>query len=605
MDVNALRSRARELGFVPQDQVRWLSPAELARTAVTVGLGAVFADYTDRRETQAALPARPLAVPPDPDGGLWWDYTADTGDGFDATYTVVSLLAAAEVGVTTPDGGTLRLPRGRALVLGGDEVYPVSSTGNYDNRLKSLMRAALPPGSSPPGEEPRLFALPGNHDWYDGLTAFLRVFAQRRNVGGWRTEQTRSYFAVRLPQKWWLVGVDTQLGTYIDGPQLEYFRRNLTARLEPGDGVVVCVPQPVWVDTATGAPDAFNSLHFFEREVVRSYTDDDGASRPTGAAVRLWLTGDSHHYARYAEEVPDERAGHGRQLITCGLGGAYLSATHGLPAALELPARASRMATPDPPARFGLRSCWPPAAQSRRLAFGLLAGPPRGLAFRNPGLWRLLGGLHAALLVVLAFVLGLVEDRSPADVLRESAPRAALDLGWQTAVWASVALAVAVLLPVFRRRRPRRPSGALWALAAQGALTFGSFAVLLLVPWPPAWPDWVVLGAALVATVAVTGLVACGLLAGYLLLARDPTVRSWQMSAQSIEDRKGFLRIRIEPGGRLVVHPLVVETVCRDWDVEPVTGRGAGEPGVHARPVPAAPLPAMQLVEGPVVVERE
>ena len=34
------------------------------------------------------------------------------------------------------------------------------------------------------------------------------------------------------------------------------------------------------------------------------------------------LAGDSHHYARYAEVGGD------RSLVTCGGGGAYLSATH-------------------------------------------------------------------------------------------------------------------------------------------------------------------------------------------------------------------------------------------------------------------------------------
>ena len=53
------------------------------------------------------------------DGGLWLDYTADTGDGFDATATVAWLLAADHL---TPDATSDdALPRGRVLVLGGDK----------------------------------------------------------------------------------------------------------------------------------------------------------------------------------------------------------------------------------------------------------------------------------------------------------------------------------------------------------------------------------------------------------------------------------------------------------------------------------------------------
>ena len=417
---------------------------------------------------------------------------ADTGDGFDPTFTMVSLLAAPRVDVLPPAGtqnteqagapaaGPTSLPRGRALVLGGDEVYPVSSTRNYEDRLKSLMRAAWEPGALAADErEPAVYALPGNHDWYDGLTAFLRVFAQRRMVGGWRSEQTRSYFAVKLPAHWWLVGVDTQLGTYLDGPQLEYFRRNLSAHLEPGDGVVVCAPTPTWVHTAEDDPDAFNSLHFFEHEVVRSHTDDSGLTRPTGASVRLWLTGDRHHYARYAE---DATTGTPRQLVTCGLGGAYLAETHRLPERLVLPAPGSKMASADEPATFDLATRWPGVAQSRRLVRGLVGGPPHGLAFRNPGLWRLLGGVHALALLLQAFVLGLVQRTNPVLVLRNASPRDALDLGWQTAVWLAVAVAVAVLLPLLRGRAPRRPGEVLLAVVLQLVVSSASFAAVLAVP---------------------------------------------------------------------------------------------------------------------------
>ena len=67
--------------------------------------------------------------------------------------------------------------------------------------------------------------MPGNHDWYDGLTAFLRLFVRSRDrhFGGWGTGQSRSYFAVELPADWWLLGLDDQSGSYLDDPQLTYF----------------------------------------------------------------------------------------------------------------------------------------------------------------------------------------------------------------------------------------------------------------------------------------------------------------------------------------------------------------------------------------------
>src|SRR3954471_287446 len=130
MDVGRLREHARTLGFTPQDQVRWLAPRELLRAAGKGVLSSLVADYAARREVQAALPATTLTLAPDSDGGLWFDHVADLGDGFAPTYTVARLLGADDVAVDGPRGSEappLRLPRGRLLVLGGDEVYPTPS----------------------------------------------------------------------------------------------------------------------------------------------------------------------------------------------------------------------------------------------------------------------------------------------------------------------------------------------------------------------------------------------------------------------------------------------------------------------------------------------
>src|ERR1700754_1009050 len=94
----APRPRARspaETGFVRQRPVPCLNPGLLAGTAVRVLLAYLFGSYLDKRELQAALPDRAF----DHSHGteLWFDYTADVGDGFDATYSVASLLARPEL----------------------------------------------------------------------------------------------------------------------------------------------------------------------------------------------------------------------------------------------------------------------------------------------------------------------------------------------------------------------------------------------------------------------------------------------------------------------------------------------------------------------------
>ena len=607
MRVAQLRKHSDDLGFTPRDQVRWLSPTELWRTAVKVALSSVFADYTDRREAQAALPAPVLAVRPDGDE-LWIDHVADLGDGFDATYTVASLLAAPDLTVPAPDGD-LRLPRGALLVLGGDEVYPTPSVTGYEDRTKGPYRAALPP--VPDGEPPPvMLALPGNHDWYDGLGAFLRVFAQRRHVGAWRTVQTRSYFAVRLPGRWWLVGLDTQLGSYVDDPQVRYFREHLSARLEPGDGVILAAPTPTWVNTGEGDPRAFDSLHWFERELVQSHLDvDTGQSRPTGARVRLWISGDRHHYARYA--AADEPAGSGasRQFVTCGLGGAYLLDTHRLPERLVLPPPASHVPdlldevgeVDDRERPYSLHARWPPADASRRFVTGVVSPTRRGLPFRNPGFWRLAGGAQALLLLVLASLLGLELGLSPVGVLRTASVGDVLALAWQAAVWAAVATGLWSLVPLWRRRRPRPPSETVAAVGAQVAVGFGALAAAVAVPWPDGWEAWLVLGLAVLGAWVLAGLVASFVFAGYVLLSRSPAVQGLQAAAQSVEDAKGFLRLHIGPDDVLTLYPVVVEQVCHDWELQDAPGYRTGA----VRPVPVGGLPTPVLAEPPVRIVRD
>src|SRR6266704_3293566 len=270
----------QELGFIPRGPVPWLSPGQLAVTALRVVLSDWFGAYLDKRELQQALPDTVFDEGAD-EAELWFDYVADLGDGFDPTYTVAYLLAQPELAVD----GAPPLPRGRVLVMGGDEVYPT----------------------------------PSNQDWYDGLTAFIRLFAKagKDRLGGWCNAQARSYFAIQLPHRWWLFAVDTQFGAYIDEPQLTYFHR-AAAELHPGDTVILCPPTPGWVK-AENDPGAYDAIDYIVRTVIE----------PTGAQIRLMLSGDLHHYARY--EGPD------RQLVTCGGGGAYLYGTHRLPESIPVP----------------------------------------------------------------------------------------------------------------------------------------------------------------------------------------------------------------------------------------------------------------------------
>ncbi|WP_438941462.1 metallophosphoesterase family protein, partial [Micromonospora deserti] len=519
-----------ELGFTPRKPVPWLAPILLISTGIRTLLAMLFGAYLDKRELQNSLDAR-IGRQVGPDGGLWLDYVADLGDGFNATYSVAYLIAQRELEV---DGH--RLPRAQTLVMGGDQVYPSAAFEAYEDRCKGPYQAALP--VTPP-ERPTLFAIPGNHDWYDGLTAFLRLFVRSRDrhFGGWRTGQSRSYFAVELPAGWWLLGLDEQSGSYLDDPQLTYFDA-VAERLGPQSRVILAVPAPRWVK-AVDHPTAYDSIDYFIRTIVA----------PTGAQVRLLISGDLHHYARYAG--PD------RQLITCGGGGAYLYPTHKLPERIEVPPRdtLARRASESRP--YDLVARYPDAARSRRYRWGIF---PR-LPLRNPGFTTLLGTLHTLLMLAMA---GVATNRTGTEQRLLSVPLV-------------VMLLVTLLGAAFFAKPPTdggKRQARHWILGVGHGLTqvglgvAGTWAWLALPfhdwPWPlPALAAVVLYG-------PVSGLVASQLVAGYLLVAGAFGVNLNELFAgQGIEDSKGFLRLRIDPDGTLTIYPIAVDRVARGWRVNP------------------------------------
>jgi hypothetical protein len=551
-----------QLGFRPQKAVRWLAPKVLITTGAQSLVAEIFGSYSDKRELQGSLP---LTVHEHAGHDeLWFDYVADLGDGFDATMSIASLLAAPELDLGTPT------PRGQLLVMGGDQVYPAASTTAYEDRTKGVYRAALP---EQPDNPPTLFALPGNHDWYDGLTSFLRVFAQQRSVGGWRTEQTRSYFAVQLPHRWWLYAIDTQFDDYVDAPQLEYFRA-ASDHLQAGDAVILCTPKPSWVPAGSGREtEGYDTIEFFQREIIR----------PRGAEVRVMLSGDSHHYARYAE-----RAGTA-QKITSGLGGAYLAATHRLPKELTLPPANTRVREPEHPKRFGLAARYP--AHTDRLAAGILRLP-----WRNPGFWGLTG--LAQLVATMAVLYGITEFAVRDGVF-------GLLASWSPAVIAATVLVLGGIafarleLPGTDRRHIS--AGVLHAVAHL-ALSV-AWAVVIRWLYHDVLPDgtagdWLLFLIAAVGTPVVIGFLDAEVVALYLLVASRFGINLNEvMAGQSVEDHKGFLRMRIDRTGTLTIYPVKLDRICREWRADP--DGAPTDPWLR----PGQPLtPA--LIEPPIQVTR-
>jgi len=544
----------QQLGFSPRQPVGWLQPVQLSGTALRVILSHLFGAYLDKRELQNTLPDRIYDEGADRDE-LWFDFVADLGDGFNATYSVAYLLGRPSLTVDGHD-----LPRGKVLMMGGDEVYPTAGTQAYEDRTKGPYKAALPCADG--DGQPQLYALPGNHDWYDGLTAFLRLFAKNEtdSIGAWVNAQARSYFAISLPHRWWLLAIDTQFGTYLDDPQLRYFH-DVAARLGAEDRVILCSPTPGWVE-ATGDPSAYDAIDYFVRTVLE----------PTGASVKLMLSGDLHHYARYGG--PD------RDLITCGGGGAYLYPTHLLPERIPVPPPASRSRKQSPIEEYTLQATYPTKARSRRYAWGVFT---RTLT-RNASFLALLGAVHTL------YALALVEQLNhPSSVNRRlfSIPVAIMGL-------LILAGAAFFAMPQHGVRRPRHwMSGLGHGVVHIGLGVLGAWVWLQLPFTDWAWPLPVL--AAVVIYLPVSGLVATELFCLYLMLAGRIGVNLNELFAgQSIVDSKGFLRLHFERDGSLTVYPIAIDRVSRHWVARPDAQRPS-DPWIE----PTSPI-ATRLAEPPI-----
>ena len=260
-------------------------------------------------------------------GEVWIDFVADTGDDVTVSKAVAQLIAHE---YELDDG--LHLPRGQVLMLGGDLAYPVATVREVTRRLVEPWNAVFEEADD--GTPRLLLAVPGNHDWYDGLDGFARLcqahcdferppprretlhpvtnehpvlawveaFSRGEAVRkpdalslyGYFPAQRTSYFRLPLGRELCMWGVDRQL-KQIDGRQRDFFRS------APRHGRLVVLPDPAraWGEDR---PHGVASLEALDLE-------------PEGQRLYV-LSGDIHHY---------ERSAHGESLhVVAGGGGAFL-----------------------------------------------------------------------------------------------------------------------------------------------------------------------------------------------------------------------------------------------------------------------------------------
>ncbi|KUO05641.1 metallophosphoesterase family protein [Streptomyces caeruleatus] len=314
------------------EKISWLDPRMLwaARNGV---LASWFGDPTGRTRNRwvaqraaAGAPADKVIRRDDPDRFSFL-VIGDTGEGDDPQYAVVP--GFLKTGQDT-----------RFAILASDVIYPVGSADDYGSKFFRPYQEYRAP----------VYAIPGNHDWYEDLGAFMRVFCddapplapepapralsraglrsllwhRPRKGDGQRLAEHRKLRSEAAqqavqPGPYWaidagpvrIVGIDTGLLGTIDAEQGAWLREVST---DPRPKILV-TGSPLYVD-GEHHPCAIEGGGTVD-EIVR-----DPAHRYVAA-----IGGDIHNYQRYPVQVD----GRTIQYVVSGGGGAFMHATHTIP----------------------------------------------------------------------------------------------------------------------------------------------------------------------------------------------------------------------------------------------------------------------------------
>ncbi|MCM3904061.1 MAG: hypothetical protein ND866_20355 [Pyrinomonadaceae bacterium] len=474
---------------------------------------------------------------------VWIDFVADTGDDHDVSLAVGRMLFNE---YTLSGDEPCTLPRGDLLLFGGDTAYPVANANELERRLLGPWNHVL----SGKAEGRRvLLGIPGNHDWYDGLDGFGRLF--RRNALEDLTEPTitrneRSTSALNdasLDRVQGFVHRQLHIDEMVEsvhlaeealnslralllGSQVKTVNRlglaGYTAVQEASFWALPLAPGlDLWgVDRQLRNADFRQRLFFSQRrakaqprriffvapEPALAFGDPHEAGSKLLEACGLsldldrlfYLSGDAHHY----ERLTVQQSMH----IISGGGGAFV---HG--------SRISQGSGSTPP-----EFVYPDRRSSLRLALGM----PLGLAGGTAGL------LPHGLFALIATVEMLAPQRGPIA-------------GGVAAALATLLATIGLSLSV--RARLERPA-ATWAISILFGLILGLGPLGLWFILPLVLP-WLGLFAAVVLGHAFIGSFALGL---FLLLLEVTGLDHQQgFAALGHPGFRHFVRLCVQPGGKI------------------------------------------------------
>ncbi|WP_246005317.1 metallophosphoesterase family protein [[Actinomadura] parvosata] len=297
----------------------WLSRNEILAGLFGDPSGEVRARWVESQEARGIDPE--FRIKPAVGGNFSFLLLGDTGEGDASQYAVVP--------------GMLKLGEGTSFaIIASDVIYPTGSGNEYGDKFFRPYQDYDAP----------IYAIPGNHDWYDGLGGFMRVFcdapplkpkpdrglrgllwrkpetideaklAEARKLRGRPSQQATGQAA--QPGSYWViesdsllvVGVDTGIRNVIDKGQTAWLRR---VSLDPRPKILV-----------TGKP-IYTGNAYKPSPLEGGGTIDDIVRDPAHRYVAA-IGGDVHNYQRYPVKVGDRVI----QYIVSGGGGAFMHATH-------------------------------------------------------------------------------------------------------------------------------------------------------------------------------------------------------------------------------------------------------------------------------------
>ena len=324
----------------------WLSPAPLWRSRNQI-IGSLLGDPTnDERRRWMEIQRKAGKLKPNHVIEEHADLeefsflvVGDTGEGDTSQFAVVPPLL--EVGGDTA-----------FMVICSDVIYPSGDAEDYEDKFYRPYEKYAKP----------IYALPGNHDWYDGLNGFMyhlcgaeaptqgrapepitagtdskgASWRERLRRRLWRkptemdptvptrkqvwrsgdaqqSKQRSPYFAIETGPLL-IVGIDTGMGGGIDREQGAWLRK---ISLEIDKPKILLTGKPIYVDG-----------EYHPGVIEGGGTVDEIVREPEHRYVAA-IGGDIHNYQRYRVKVK----GHPGPIyyIVSGGGGAYMSATHKIP----------------------------------------------------------------------------------------------------------------------------------------------------------------------------------------------------------------------------------------------------------------------------------